>query len=162
MTTSFHCCVPLAVSSLLLLTGLAAANDAGKLEDALAEPVSLKIERASLEDCLKMLAQKVRAEHAGFSIKILGDDLKLEGITRNQSIRDYEATDKPAAEILTDLVLRGDPSVGTKDPRDPELRLIWIVAADPDNAEKLSILITTRPAAKKRGDKLPKVFHPKE
>ena len=40
--------------------------------------------------------------------------------------------------------------------------LIWIVAANPDDAEKLAILITTRAGATKRGDKLPKVFHPKD
>jgi hypothetical protein len=146
----------------LCFAGVAAAEDASKLEDALAEPVSLKFERTTLEESLHALTQKVRAEHPSFVIKVVGDDLKFEGITRNQTIRDYEATDKPAAEILTDLVLRGDPSVGTKDSRDPELRLIWIVAANPDNAEKLAILITTRAAARKRGDKLPKVFHPKD
>ena len=130
-----------------------------KLEDALAEPASVQIEHASLEECLNLLAKKVRAKHDTFTIKIVGNDLKLEGITRNQVIRDYAATDKPVAEILTDLVLRADPSSGTKDPSDPELRLIWIVAANPDDAEKLAILITTRAAAAKRGDKLPKMFH---
>ena len=150
------------VGLLLCWTGLAAAEDAGKLEDALAESISLKLERASLEECLKAVAQKSRAKHDGFTIKILGEDLQREGITRNQSIRGYEATDKPVAEILTDLVLRGDPSSGTKDPADQGLRLIWIVAANPDDAEKLAILITTRAGAAKRGDKLPKVFQPKD
>lgn len=161
MMTSLRTCLLLA-GLLLFFAVRATAEDAGKLEDALAETVSLKIERSSLEECFNALANKVRAEHAGFTIKIIGDDLKFEGITRNQSIRDYEATDKPVAEILTDLVLRGDPNVGPKDASDPQQKLIWIVAANPDDAEKLAILITTRAGAAKRGDKVPKFFQPKE
>ena len=139
-----------------------AAADAGKLEDALAEPVSIKIEQGSLELCLRAVEKKVRASHPDFAITILGEDLQKEGITRNQSIRDFEATDKPAAEVLTELVMRGYPSSDVTGPSDPRLKLIWIVGFHPDDADKLAILITTRDAAKSRGDKLPKVFQPKD
>jgi hypothetical protein len=152
----------LVASGLLCFTGPAAADDAAKFEEALAEPVSLKFDANSLELSLKSLAELVSKRHSSFAIKILGKDLELEGLTRNQSIRNYEATDKPAAEILTELVTKGDLSAVSKDPADPKLRLVWIVAADPDNSEKLAVLITTRAAVKKRGDKLPKVFQPKD
>lgn len=138
------------------------AADANKLERALAEPVSVKIDQGSLEMFLQAVEKKVRASHPDFAIKILGKDLQTEGLTRNQAIRNFEATDKPAAEVLTDLVLRGNAFSDVKDPSDPRLKLIWIVGPHPDDAEKLAILITTRDAAKNRGDKLPKVFQPKE
>jgi hypothetical protein len=77
-------------------------------------------------------------------------------------IRGYAAKDKPAAEVLTELVQRGNSSRDVTDVRDPKQKLIWIVGANPDDADKLAIVITTREAAKKRGDNLPKVFQPKE
>jgi hypothetical protein len=160
----------MAVLGLPCFTRLLTAADADKLEDALAEPVSIKIDQASLEMCLQAVEKKVRAarrqndsaSHPDFTIKILGDDLKREGVTRNQSIRNFEVTDKPAAEVLTDLVLRGYPSSDVTGPSDPRLKLIWIVGPHPDDADKLAILITTREGAKTRADKIPKVFQPKE
>jgi hypothetical protein len=111
---------------------------------------------------LQAVEKRVRASHPDFTIKLLGKDMEKEGLTRNQAIRNYEATDKPAAEVLTDLVMRGYPSSDVTGPSDPRLKLIWIVGAHPDDAEKLAILITTRESAKTRGDKIPKVFQPKE
>jgi hypothetical protein len=148
--------------ALACFTAPATAADAGKLEDALAEPVSIKIDQGSLEMFLQVLEKKVRASHPDFVIKILGKDLQAEGITRNQSIRNFEVTDKPAAEVLTDLMSRGYPNTDVTGPSDPRLKLIWIVGANPDDADKLAILITTREGAKSRGDKIPKVFQPKE
>ena len=159
---AFYSLLVLVAGGSLCFAGPAAADDAGKMEEALAEPVSLNFDANSLELSLESLAELVGKRHSGFAIKIMGKDLEQEGITRNQTIRNYEAADKPAAEILTELVMKADFSAVSKDPADPKLRLIWIVAADPDDAEKLAILITTRAAAKTRGDKLPKVFQPKD
>ncbi len=36
-----------------------------------------------------------------FLIKVIWDDLKLEGITREQPMRDFTATNKPLSEVLT-------------------------------------------------------------
>jgi hypothetical protein len=150
----------MALGVLLCYCATLSAKDAAKLEEALAEPVSLAFERNSLEMSLQALEKAVRAKHPEFSLRILGDDLKLEGITRNQAIRNYEATGKPAAEILTELVRKANPVRDVTGPSDPNLKLIWIVGANPDNADELAILITTRAAAAKRSDKVPKVFKP--
>jgi hypothetical protein len=122
----------------------------------------MSFDQMSLEESLNVLAKKVAAKHDGFVIKIIYIDLQFEGLTRNQTIRNYEAKDKPAAEILTELMQRGNSNRDVTDPRDPKQKLIWIVGANPDDADKLAILVTTRAAAKKRGDKLPKVFQFKE
>jgi hypothetical protein len=43
-----------------------------------------------------------------------------------------------------------------------EQQLSWVVGADPANAKRKVVLITTRAAATKRGDKLPEVFEAKK
>ena len=151
-----------AVICSLCLVSPAAAIDKDKLEEALAEPVTMSFDQMSLEESLNVLVKRVAAIHDGFAIKIIYNDLQFEGLTRNQSIRNYEAKDKPAAEVLTELMQRGNSNRDVTDPRDPKQKLIWIVGANPDDADKLAILVTTRAAAKKRGDKLPKVFQLKE
>lgn len=143
----------------ICFAGPATAEDVSDQEAALAESVSLSVERDSLERCIQALAKAVRAKRE-VTIKIVGKDLQLEGITRNQAIRDLAAVDRPAAEILTDLVIRANPDRDVTDSRDPKLKLIWVAGVDPDDADKPVILITTRAAAAKRGDKLPLVFQP--
>jgi hypothetical protein len=140
----------------------AAAEDVSDLEAALAEPISLSIQQDSLENCLQEVAKKTRDKHAGFAIKISGSDLASEGLTRNQSIRGFEAADRPGAEILTQLLIRANPDRNVTEASDPRLKLVWVVSADPSDADKQVILITTRAAAKKRGDKLPRVFRTTE
>ena len=139
---------------------LAAAEDIGDQEAALAEPVSLTIEQDSLERCVQALEKKVRAKRPEVAIKFARQDLLLEGITINQTVRDYEAIDRPAAEVLTNLLMRAFPGRPVKNSRDPELKLIWVEGATPEDADMQVILITTRDAAAKRGDKLPQVFRP--
>ena len=44
-----------------------------------------------------------------FAIKIIGDDLEADGITRNQSIRDFKQENQTVADILTALVRKANP-----------------------------------------------------
>ena len=81
------------------------------------------------------------------SIKIIGDDLKLEGITRNQAIRDFTATNKPLSEVLTGLVMKANPDPTVKDPSEENQKLIWVLGPDPAAPENKIILITTRVSA---------------
>jgi hypothetical protein len=131
------------------------------LAAALNSGQTLKFERDSLEQALMALAKKVQAKQPDFAIEILGNDLRLEGITKNQSIRDFSAEGKTVAEILTALVLQANPNSAVKDPRDPKLQLLWIVGQNPKNEKQTVVLITTRAAASKRGDKLPAMFQEK-
>ena len=93
-----------------------------------------------------------------FQIKIIGDDLKLDGITRNQSIRDFKQESKTVAEVLTALVRKANPVTTVKDPSEVDQKLLWVVGPHPDDAKKSIILITTRQMAEKKKYTLPDVF----
>lgn len=92
-----------------------------------------------------------------FAIKILGDDLQLDGITRNQTVRDFSKAGT-IAEILTAIVVQAN---SRKPPDDPDQKLIWVVAADPENPAKQMVLITTKAQAAKKKYNVPAVFQAK-
>jgi hypothetical protein len=96
-----------------------------------------------------------------FEIKIIGPDLEKDGITRNQTVRDFDQKDKPVSDILTALVMKANPITTVKDPSEADQKLIWVIAADPDNAARKIILITTRAAAAANKYTLPAPFVPK-
>ncbi len=93
-----------------------------------------------------------------FAIKIIGDDLKLDGITRNQSIRDFKQENQTVADILTALVRKANPVTTVKDPSETDQKLVWLIGPDPDNPAKQVVLVTTRNAAKTKKYTLPPVF----
>lgn len=98
-----------------------------------------------------------------FTIKILGnDDLRPEGITQQQTVRDFKQENKTLAEILTAMVMRANPVTTVKEPTEVDQKLIWVIGPDPDNPSKQVVLITTRSAAARKKYKLPDVFVPKE
>jgi len=140
---------------------LARADDKASIQDVLATKMTFEAED-SLEQVLIGLAAKVNADHPEFRIKLIGDDLKLEGITRNQRIRGLKLKDKTVADVLTAIVLKGDPNSRGKGPGDPGLKLVWVVAADPSEPKRQIVLVTTRAGAKKRGEKLPPGFEAKD
>jgi len=97
-----------------------------------------------------------------FTIKILGnDDLRPEGITQQQTVRDFKQENKTLAEILTAMVMKANPVTTVQEPTETDQKLIWVVGPDPDNPSKQMVLITTRTAAAKKKYKLPDVFVPK-
>ena len=84
------------------------------------------------------------ADDLGIKIEILGPDLQLDGITKNQAIRDLNETDKPAAEILRNIMLKANT----------DGKLVYVIKSRAPGGEE-ELLVTTRAAAAKRGDKLP-------
>jgi hypothetical protein len=115
----------------------APAGALGKLE----QKITLVFARDTLEKSIQMIADEI-----GTPMDIVGPDLQLEGITKNQSFG-LEARDKPAREVLLEILAKANP----------DGKLVYIVRQE-DGVE--TILVTTRAAVEKRGDKLPPGLEP--
>jgi hypothetical protein len=116
------------------------------LAEKLAAPVSLSFDRDTLEMAVSYLADEL-----GTPIEILGGDLQLEGITKNQSFG-LAIENRPAAEVLLEICRQANPDKTATGVADPKQKLVYVVRED-------RIVITTRTAAEKRGEKLPEVFN---
>jgi len=110
---------------------------------------------------MRDLAQHVNSSHQlakEFRIKIIGPDLQLDGITRNQQIRGFDVQDSTLSRILTQLVVKANPNQ-VEDPSDPGQKLVWVLAPNPDGADPDEIvLITTRRAAEANDYQLAEPF----
>ncbi len=128
------------------------------IAEALQLKTSYTFDNQSLEFAMRDLAADVQGNAQGldFTIKIVGPDLQNDGITRNQSIRDFKQENQTVADILTALVLKANPIPG-KSAADKEQKLIWVVGPDPDTGQP-AVLITTRAAAAAKQYKLPEPF----
>jgi hypothetical protein len=105
----------------------------------LQKTISMVFAKDTLEKSIQMLSDEI-----GMPIEILGGDLQLEGITKNQSFG-LDERSKTADAVLRTILARSD-SAG---------RLVYVVRTK-DGVESLEI--TTRAAAAKRGDTLPPGF----
>jgi hypothetical protein len=161
----------LAASELTLVSqpGAAYAAEAGPakpvikdIHDLLSQRYSISFPQEALDAAMRQVATEVRDSASElpfpFDIKILGTDLQLNGITQNQSIRDFEGRDKSLAEILTAMVMKANPITTVKAPNEADQKLIWVVGPDPADPSKNIILITTRDAAAQKNYTLPEVF----
>ena len=129
------------------------------VEALLAAKVTVEFDQLSLQEAIAETQKRVTDAHKPrfpFRITISGNDLKLEGITRNQQIRAFSQRGKSLADVLTALVVQANPVRNVKSPAERNQKLVWLVVTD-----KKSILISTRSAANARSDKLPEVFRPK-
>jgi hypothetical protein len=115
---------------------LAAAKTA---EAALGRKMSLTFARDTLEKSIQMVSEEI-----GLPIEILGKDLELDGITKNQSFG-LEERNQTADAVLRAILARSNP----------DGKLVYVIRSR-DGVE--SIEITTRAAAAKRKDPLPAVF----
>ena len=113
---------------------------------------SLAFPKETLQRALEMLSEDI-----GVPIQIAGRDLQLEGITKNQSFS-LELRNRPAQEILLEVLLQANPDRTANGPMDPKQKLVYVVR-EPKN-EKPVIIVTTRAAALIREEQLPKVFGP--
>ena len=93
-----------------------------------------------------------------FDIKLMGNDLRTEGITQNQRPGDFEISQRPLSDILAEIMYKANPEKEATGPADPRCKLIWVVAEEPAGSGQPIILITTRAAAADKGYKLPKQF----
>ncbi len=119
----------------------------------LQQTTSLVFPKETLQKALEMLAEDV-----GVPIQIAGNDLQLEGITKNQSLA-IELRDRPGGEILLEVLLRANPDRTASGPTDVKQKLVYVIRKSTDG-EPSAIVVTTRTAAKRRGEKLPDVFEP--
>ncbi len=103
-----------------------------------AAKISLVFASGTLDKALQSLGEEI-----GLPVVILGADLQLEGITKNQSFALAER-DQPAVEILRKIMLRANP----------DGKLVYVVKLKEGGTEE-TLYITTRAAAAKRGDTLP-------
>ncbi|MEQ8839260.1 MAG: hypothetical protein RID07_20815, partial [Lacipirellulaceae bacterium] len=117
------------------------------VEDRLAKVTSPSFPKDTLEQALNLLSEDI-----GVPITILGRDLQLEGITKNQSFG-IDLRDKPAREILLEILLLANPDRTATGPDDVKQKLLYVMRENPARIE-----VTTRTAAEKRGDQLPDVF----
>src|SRR5262249_53755832 len=143
-------------------TGPVASSGPKTINDALQIKTSYSFAQTSLEFAIAELQDDVKSNLKGapfeFAIKIIGDDLKLDGITRNQSIRDFKQESQTVADILTALVRKANPVTTVKDPSETDQKLVWLVGPDPDNPSKQIVLIPTRNAAATKKYTLPPQF----
>ncbi|MFM1905078.1 MAG: hypothetical protein RLZZ440_2978, partial [Planctomycetota bacterium] len=107
--------------------------------EALDRRITLVFPRDTLEMAVQLLA-----EQAGIPMEIVGPDLQLEGITKNQSFG-LDERDKPARDVLLAILAKANP----------DGKLVYVVTKAGDTE---SLRITTRAAAAKRGDALPPEF----
>ncbi len=133
------------------------------IEELLRRPRNLKVTtNPDLNILLADLEAEILDEYGNlpfpFAIKILGNDLLIEGITKNQRPGEFDLEQKPLSEILTEIMVRANPSKDISGPSDPNCKLVWVLGPDPDNPERRIVLVTTRAAAKTRGYDLPADF----
>jgi hypothetical protein len=112
---------------------------------------SLRFTRDTLEAALERLS-----EDMGVPVVIRGADLQAEGITKNQSFG-IDLIDKPAEEILVEILRLANPDKTATGPGDVRQKLVYIISASGEGAAE-QVVVTTRAAAAERGDVLPAVF----
>lgn len=120
-------------------TAAAAPAAPPTVAERLKRRISLVFPANTLEKAVQLLS-----EDLGVPIVIQGADLQLEGITKNQTLRDLNERDQPAGEILRKVMLMANANG----------KLVYVVKVKEGGGEE-SLVITTRAAAAKRGDKLP-------
>lgn len=108
------------------------------VEAAIKKPMSLTFDRNNLEVTMQLIAEEI-----GVPIEILGTDLQLEGITKNQSFGLDEKT-QPADQILRTIMKKANP----------DGKLVYVIKPKTPGGPDM-IFITTRAAVEKRKDKLP-------
>ncbi len=138
----------------------APAPDPLTLDEMLQREMSVRFDQESLEFAVQtILGEFARSLPRGTEpprVEIRGGELEKMGITQNQQVRDFDRSEIPLRQVLTDLVLGANPDRTAAGPADPKQSLVWIVADDPDGQPMIQI--TTRQAASDREIELPQEF----
>ena len=114
----------------------APARDREDVRAKLRRKITLSFTRDTLEKSIQMMSEEI-----GVPMEILGGDLQLEGITKNQSFG-LDEVERPAEAVLRSILAKANP----------DGKLVYVIR-NRDGIE--SIEITTRAAAEKRGDPVP-------
>jgi hypothetical protein len=120
------------------------------LGERLRQKTSLSFARDTLEAALDQLSNNI-----GIEILINGADLQAEGITKNQSFG-IDLSEKPAEEILVEILRLANPDKTAIGPADPRQKLVYVAVPTAGGAGR--VVITTRGRAAERGEDLPSVF----
>ncbi len=104
---------------------------------ALDKKIDLGFPRDTLEHAIELLSKEIDVP-----ITILGSDLQLEGITKNQSFA-LDERDRPAREVIKKVLALSNP----------QGKLVYVIKSQSGGGE--AIFITTRAAAAKRNEPLP-------
>jgi hypothetical protein len=141
-------------------TGDAAA--ALSLLDMLKLRVNYTFSQQSFDNAFLGLAREVNASNAAanLQLRIVGDELKKAGVTRNQDLTTFAPGARTVGQLLTLLAMQANPSQVTH-PSDPQQVIVWTVGPDPKRPESQVVLITTRQAATEKELPLPKYFRKK-
>lgn len=121
------------------------------VDQRLEQTISLVFPKETLQRAVEMLS-----EDLGVPIEIAGRDLQLEGISKNQSF-DLDLRDRPASDILLAVLARANPDRTASGPGDPKQKLVYVIR-DKIGHRPCAIVVTTRAAAGRRGEKLPAIF----
>jgi hypothetical protein len=132
------------------LASEAVADAPSTIAERLAASTTLSFPKDTLQRALELLA-----EDLGVPIVVEGNELRAEGITQNQTLS-IDKRDRPAAEILVEILRRANPDKQAEDPADPRQKLVYVVEAG--DAAGGRIIVTTRVGAQRRGLPLPPVF----
>lgn len=112
---------------------------------------SLSFPRDTLEVSIQLLSKEM-----GTEIVIIGADLQLDGITKNQSFG-IEELNKPCKKILEKILTLANPDKTATGPNDEKQKLVYVVKPGEGGGPE-TVYVTTRAQAEKRGDKLPPEF----
>ena len=133
------------------------------IEALLAAKRSLKITNPpDLNVLLSDIEQEVRDQYLQlpfeFNIRLMGADLQKDGITQNQRPGELNIENQSLADILTSVMASANPNRNITGPADPDCKLVWVLAVDPENESQQAVLVTTRAAAAAKGYQLPEAF----
>lgn len=121
------------------------------IDGKLRQTVTLSFPKDTLSQAIELLAAEIETP-----IEILGSDLFLEGITKNQSFA-IDQRNRPAGDVLVEILRLANPDRTATGPADPRQKLVYVILSAADGRAG-RIVITTRAAAAKRGEALPPVF----
>ncbi|MCA9259292.1 MAG: hypothetical protein KDA61_08840, partial [Planctomycetales bacterium] len=131
----------------------ASTRDVATWDERFSRRTSLAFTKETLQRALELLS-----EDLGAPIEIRGQDLQLEGITKNQSFG-IDVRDQPLREILVEVLRLANPDRTAEGPRDPRQKLVFLVEPPrPNPGDAVRIIVTTRNAALVRGDAIPAPF----
>jgi serine/threonine protein kinase len=119
------------------------APTATSAAEKLKKSISLSFPRDTLEKAVEYWANET-----GVKVAILGSDLQLDGVTKNQQFELAER-EQSADAVLRAILLKASP----------QGKLVYVIKRDPPDAEE-TVFITTRSAAEKRKDPIPPGFEP--
>jgi len=121
------------------------------IAEKLEKKASLSFPRDTLEVSIQLLSKELGSE-----IVIIGGDLQLDGITKNQSFG-IDVRDQPCKKILEQILLLANPDKTATGPNDVKQKLVYVVKPAEGGGPE-TVYVTTRAQVEKRGDKLPPEF----